>query len=1374
MAKVRRIIQKVERAEGAGFDDQLWPINLALLVLTGFVAGIIVVEGGFDDPRLLHNGWFRLATLAVSVGGLFWVALRVNRRLARRMQLAILLSLMLHIGVALVLKDRYLELIAQQETQQQEVLEPEEQVTRPEYVLQPLDQLAEEQAFEKPVETQTPTPKQQTEPLEREQTTPREAPMQKQPVTMPKPEPTQQPSPVKLERQQMSAPRRAEQTSKLSRPVELAQNQPQTPVAAPSPQPKAVEQQAKRLEASATEVARAQSEPQASQQPATHAPTTVERRRQAQVAARAPRAERTPDAASSTPTLQKQVAQPAAVPRADAQRPVVARATQPSESEQLAPRAEVVERTRAAGPQTAKQATEPTLDRPTELAQAETARRQPSEARPTLAKTEQPAPNKRPVEMERTPEQVTTPENRVAQPASPQAAPGPKSTSIARSRAQTPREVGMQLSAADAPRSQAVSQAAQIMTARAEAAEAPSLRPTSQPTRRPQKTLAAANLAASPVSVDRPAVAQSASQDRPAAKPSSAALSKARSGFVGRGRSQNADVAMKASQQHTAPTPSAAARRATATTSQAGPELSPSAPAKIAKARAGAEVPAATAEAQNVQAASVAGAAQPAKVAQAASASVERRHAAAPLSEISASVGNVEVDTGPTQIVPETGSGRASGGGQPTIAVNMQEQNIERTRPGGAALAAVVADDVEPMPVAPAEQGGGAPSEPAGLQVAEVTQKRAGGVPTTEAQATLEVTLGSAGREGDVVASSIRRAAGAEALPGEVAGGGADRPERGKGRQIAMLAPSEVPTLDAMPHDGGAPQGAPVDAAGNLARAAASGLPGRVTSELVGAAKGPATIDAPAVGAPGSGVARAEAAQGADGTPTVGGAIRSAPLRKTATAELPSGLIAEAEMIAMAGAPAGEAVDADTPSGADLPTDLPARVSGSLPVRVAAVAGPGGLGLRFSPEAGLPNRRAQREAQIVHNVPEKFLQKMIGGAAVVSGEAKQVAEPFARRGMRNVQLGRAGQPSAKTEAAIELGLDFLARHQSADGSWTFNDFGQGRPGYEQERAAIQADTAATGLALLSFLGAGYDHFDDKYQDRVAAGLNFLVKNQRPDGDLYLPQDQYTNRVAQLYSHGIASIALCEAYGMTGDPRLAKAAQSAIDFIVASQHEQRGGWRYTPGYMSDLSVSGWQLMALRSGELAGLEAPQETYESVKKFLDRCQASSDDGSRYVYNPYAANTPTQRHGRSPSTVMTSVGLLMRLYTGWNREHDDLRRGADHLLANLPTLGSLDEPPQVGTIGNPMRDTYYWYYATQVMFHMKGAYWEQWNDALHPLLTESQIQSGTFAGSWDPRRPVPDKWGPHAGRIYITTLNLLSLEVYYRHLPIYEATAK
>jgi hypothetical protein len=198
-----------------------------------------------------------------------------------------------------------------------------------------------------------------------------------------------------------------------------------------------------------------------------------------------------------------------------------------------------------------------------------------------------------------------------------------------------------------------------------------------------------------------------------------------------------------------------------------------------------------------------------------------------------------------------------------------------------------------------------------------------------------------------------------------------------------------------------------------------------------------------------------------------------------------------------------------------------------------------------------------------------------------------------------------------------------------------------------------------------------------------------------------------------------------------------------------------------------------MMALKSGELAGLEVPQSTYDSIRKWLDKAQASPNERHLYRYNPYAPNTPEQQHGRTASKTMTSVGLLMRLYSGWRRDNDDFAKGADFLAEHLPAMG---------TTRDPQRDTYYWYYATQVMFHMGGDHWRRWNDRLHPLLVNSQEQTGPLAGSWDAmsypagtrRVPIPDRWGPHAGRIYVTTMNLLSLEVYYRHLPLYEDTAK
>jgi hypothetical protein len=93
----------------------------------------------------------------------------------------------------------------------------------------------------------------------------------------------------------------------------------------------------------------------------------------------------------------------------------------------------------------------------------------------------------------------------------------------------------------------------------------------------------------------------------------------------------------------------------------------------------------------------------------------------------------------------------------------------------------------------------------------------------------------------------------------------------------------------------------------------------------------------------------------------------------------------------------------------------------------------------------------------------------------------------------------------------------------------------------------------------------------------------------------------------------------------------------------------------------------------------------------------------------------------------------------------------------------------PEWTSEGDWQRDSYYWYYATQVMFQMGGPHWDAWNDRLRPLLVEKQVSDGPFAGSWEPLGDVPDRWGREGGRVYVTAMHLLMLEVYYRHLPLY-----
>ena len=305
--------------------------------------------------------------------------------------------------------------------------------------------------------------------------------------------------------------------------------------------------------------------------------------------------------------------------------------------------------------------------------------------------------------------------------------------------------------------------------------------------------------------------------------------------------------------------------------------------------------------------------------------------------------------------------------------------------------------------------------------------------------------------------------------------------------------------------------------------------------------------------------------------------------------------------------------------------------------------------------------------------------------------------------------------------------------------------------------------------MLAFLGTGYDHFGDRFAHNVQAGLDYLKHVQSSAGELFPEHDVPSGQSARFYGHGIATLALCEAYGMTGDAELRQPAQSAIDFLVATQHPQFGGWRYVPGTNTDLSVSGWQLIALKSGELAGLSVRADTYERLRTLVEQCRERDGDRSLFCYNPWASPTdPFTRHGRRPSTVMTSVGLLMQLHLDVPTSDERWQLGADHLLANLPQFGDAAAPAITGTLDNPQRDTYYWYYASQVMHRRGGNHWQEWNARLQLLLTSSQKTDGPLAGSWDPHQPVPDKWANYGGRLYVTAMNLLSLEVENRQLPL------
>jgi hypothetical protein len=865
-----------------------------------------------------------------------------------------------------------------------------------------------------------------------------------------------------------------------------------------------------------------------------------------------------------------------------------------------------------------------------------------------------------------------------------------------------------------------------------------------QPSVRPSRSLASA-AASSPATVSAPAVAaatpRTAEQPATLQPPAVTSIDRTASGTIGIGQAPNFDQALPAPASNRS-IASAAAQRA-ASTIDIGPAPAASNPTPLGRSQAQAAVESATALAQDAAPAVYRSGPVPTELEASSAAAISRQSSAAPQAPIAADAGNLFADTGRPSVVSAAGQSRSDGGGQPTIADAANPGQPQRTTASGEAATAVARDSAAqvaapdagnaPAPAAPqVAAADNTRDEPPVASVGPISADTAGAA--TPTQDAVSTASGARASTQTGVPTVTTTANGAPTRTGTSAFSAADDV------QLPSTAPTanagEVATLDAR-----------VPALARTAIAATAIERGGPPAD---AASGVLTDVRPLA-------ARADADATDGGGPDIS---RQAPLARVITNATTAGdgqAIDVPELASNAQTAETQAAGDAQPGPATGPNAVERRSSGGVPVQIASVAGPGGLAAEPSPVVGSRKLSAQRESDLIHDTDTRFLGREIAGAIPQPSFIRDAAKAFERRGRDN-GTGQ-GQQGAKTEETIERGLDFLARAQQQDGSWSFQRF----PGATADDAgSIHSDTAATGLALMAFLGGGYDHFEDKHRDTVRRGLYFLVQRQKETGDLYHAQDAESHNSAWLYSHAIATIAMCEALGMTGDADLQAPAQRAIDFIQSAQDKRFGGWRYRPGEGSDTSVAGWQLMALKSGELAGLGVKPETYQAVRQWLDRAQVP-DDGSRYLYNPIQPNTQYLTDQRRPT--MTSVGLLMRLYLGWDRTRDELKRGAEQIL---------EYPAMYGTASNPMRDTYYWYYATQVMFHMGGSYWERWRGKLHPLLIESQIKQGPLAGSWHPNGNIPDRWGPHGGRIYVTTMDLLSLEVYYRHLPIYEATAK
>ncbi|TWT96937.1 Prenyltransferase and squalene oxidase repeat protein [Botrimarina colliarenosi] len=362
--------------------------------------------------------------------------------------------------------------------------------------------------------------------------------------------------------------------------------------------------------------------------------------------------------------------------------------------------------------------------------------------------------------------------------------------------------------------------------------------------------------------------------------------------------------------------------------------------------------------------------------------------------------------------------------------------------------------------------------------------------------------------------------------------------------------------------------------------------------------------------------------------------------------------------------------------------------------------------------------------------------------SVTPGAALSGREPG-----RKEALLKAMGATAQTETAVLEGLRWLARVQQNDGGWSL-------VGKYPNPAANENREAATAMALIAFQGAGKLPSNSKmdFGQNVARGWRWLLGRQEADGSFF--HSGGSNH--RFYTHAQCTIALCELLAMTGDEQYRKPAQLAVKYLIDTQTDL-GGWRYNPGVQSDLSVTGWVLMALKSARMAGIEVPSPVFAHIEGFLDLVSRSDPVvyaplGSRYVYEePDIFN-------REAVPTLTAVGLLSREYLGWPTDDKRIDKGVEFLLTHKPEWR------------RGKTDVYYWYYATQAIFHAGGPRWTEWNKVMRELLPAQQSKDGRDRGSWDPRE---DAWGASGGRLYMTCMAIYTLEVYYRHLPLYQQRA-
>lgn len=393
------------------------------------------------------------------------------------------------------------------------------------------------------------------------------------------------------------------------------------------------------------------------------------------------------------------------------------------------------------------------------------------------------------------------------------------------------------------------------------------------------------------------------------------------------------------------------------------------------------------------------------------------------------------------------------------------------------------------------------------------------------------------------------------------------------------------------------------------------------------------------------------------------------------------------------------------------------------------------------------------------------------GAAAPQATSQTTSQSGASTADRRRTADQRGA-SRLTEDAVEAGLAWLAAHQEPRGHWDRVNFikrcppGDSCGGMALGRTDASLDAGLTGLVVLAFVGAGYTDREGPYQECVRGGVSALLAMQQPDGG-------FSDDAMAGYNDSLATFALAELYAQTRDPALRPAIERGAARLVRSQ-QALGGWDYLPRpdtARNDTSITAWAVQALLACSAAGVEVPPASLARAALHLARATEAdgrvwySDTGTGFELDAKTLR-PVYRYG----SAMTAAGFLCEQLLGWRADGPTLHAQQALLFADPPSVARLKSGERT-----QLHSYYYWYYATVGLFLRGGDAWPVWNAQLRDALLPLQVRQGAAGrkshafGSWPPFGANWGKWGRVGGRVYTTAINVLTLETYYRHQPVY-----